>query len=593
MNQKQIFLLVFFVSHTAFCQKALEMLPDSAYMVSFFNLENYAQKHSTENLRQLHAYNKISHWFHDKSQDDIFEALLNQDSVGIDWYKNTYLFAQNVDSLELIGYVFPIKNFEQFEDFIKNYVENSGTEIEKKGLYQFYCLENEALAFTKQNAVLLFAKGNEEKISESSSENSSENLEQMLASYARLQSHKKAVLTQKIDDIFAKKTKNLLQNENFRLFSQKKFDVGVWFNLLEFDASLTKMINELDTTQSSSVSGEAINRIFQNFLESGYVHLLFEVEKGTINAQIQQYVSPDLSKSLEGLYVKRANTSYFDYFSDDKLVAFGSVATDLQKSHNAIWDFVKNALSVVPEYAQQAQSLADMVDIVVDQDALFKIFRGDLMFAISEFREMELSSISYEYDDDFNMTEVKKTVVKEFPVIVFLFSGENPELFDRFMKSYLILGGLQKKEGTNYYEIPQNSLSLPNFYLLIENNLALFTNDEKVVKKEHKNKNIRESTKNLLKEHSQVYFLDVKNLFSFLSKSFQRDAQKQEDEEKAEDLIESSNQSKILSESIDNISLTGIDFQKNVLSYRLQFFFQDKTKSGLELLLDLFSDESF
>jgi hypothetical protein len=124
------------------------------------------------------------------------------------------------------------------------------------------------------------------------------------------------------------------------------------------------------------------------------------------------------------------------------------------------------------------------IDEFLNMEAVTSIYPPQMLFTYGGLKEVQLSKVSYEYDEEtFQYTEVDTTYMEKIPMVTFVLANERAYLVEKYLKAIMKLeeGLIQKND--NYYTVLDDPLRLGiPYYLAIKDDIILITNDENAVK---------------------------------------------------------------------------------------------------------------
>jgi hypothetical protein len=83
------------------------------------------------------------------------------------------------------------------------------------------------------------------------------------------------------------------------------------------------------------------------------------------------------------------------------------------------------------DYQKEMELVMETMKIVLDEKAITKIAPGNGIFVLNELKSKTVEYTDYEYDDDYNEKEVKKTKEIAVPNFTFAFATENEGYWNR------------------------------------------------------------------------------------------------------------------------------------------------------------------
>jgi len=237
-----------------------------------------------------------------------------------------------------------------------------------------------------------------------------------------------------------------LQSEKFKIvkkFAENNFDRYFSSNY-ELDVP-KEMLNFRDTnsdvfvyTDYGKIMNEGIySKMFRSFgytqiLEKMYnsnsaYNLYFDKDKVRLVNNLQHRNS-DIQKSISDVYRGKKNKKLTALVSD-KSVGYYAINVNGYKTFDMMYSFFQDAGE--KEYQKELQLMMETMKIVLDEEAIAKIAPGNGIFVLNELKSKKVDYTDYDYDDDYNEKEVKKTKDVMVPDFTFAFATENEGYWKR------------------------------------------------------------------------------------------------------------------------------------------------------------------
>lgn len=179
--------------------------------------------------------------------------------------------------------------------------------------------------------------------------------------------------------------KNMYRNYNFGQFFGKLYNSNSYYNLY-FDKDKVRLVNNYQHKDSETQKN------------------ISDVYKGKKNKKLAALIN---DKNI-GYYVMNVNGSkYFDM----------------------MYGMLKN--SGDSEYQKEAELVIETMKIVLDEEAIAKIAPGNGIFVLNELKSKNVEYTDYDYDENYNEKEVKKTKDVMVPDFTFAFATENENYWKR------------------------------------------------------------------------------------------------------------------------------------------------------------------
>ncbi|WBV59388.1 hypothetical protein PFY12_09995 [Chryseobacterium camelliae] len=141
-----------------------------------------------------------------------------------------------------------------------------------------------------------------------------------------------------------------------------------------------------------------------------------------------QHKDADVQKSIESVYKGKKNKK-LTALINDKSIGYYAVNVDGSKYFDMMYSFLKN--SGEGEYQKEMELVMETMKIVLDEEAIAKIAPGNGIFVLNELKSKTVEYTDFDYDEDYNEKEVKKTKEVMMPNFTFAFATENEGYWNR------------------------------------------------------------------------------------------------------------------------------------------------------------------
>ncbi|WP_316817780.1 hypothetical protein [Pedobacter nyackensis] len=266
-----------------------------------------------------------------------------------------------------------------------------------------------------------------------------------------------AIWTQRMmDDVFAGTGKtSILNNNDFVKSLDAQAEATIWISAVD------KLLNAYMPTYLKGLS-------FLNGYGSGNIRLYLEDK--TIRVASSMTFSKEIADVLKRVHKRKLNKRFLKYVNEDRMIGYLGYALDTKTYLEEYPKLMSKVYGSI--YAEEIGMAADLFSLLLDEEAIGKVIKGDALFIFNGLLQNEVSYKSYEYNEDnFETEEVVKTKKETLPDFLLMISSEDTRLIDK-----LIAYGVKKelvKKGGGYYElsIPKSPLAL---YFTIKNNIIFF-----------------------------------------------------------------------------------------------------------------------
>lgn len=141
-----------------------------------------------------------------------------------------------------------------------------------------------------------------------------------------------------------------------------------------------------------------------------------------------QHKNEAVQKSINSVYRGKKNKK-LTALINDKSIGYYAINVDGNKYFDLMYNLLKD--SGEGDYQKEMELLMETMKIVLDEKAITKIAPGNGIFVLNELKSKTVEYTDYEYDDDYNEKEVKKTKEIAVPNFTFAFATENEGYWNR------------------------------------------------------------------------------------------------------------------------------------------------------------------
>lgn len=142
--------------------------------------------------------------------------------------------------------------------------------------------------------------------------------------------------------------------------------------------------------------------------------------------------NPVVQKSIAEFYDGKSNKKLSKLISD-KSVGYFAMNINGYKSFDAVYDLIEN-IAENQEYQKEISFFVETMKIALDEKEIAKILPGNAIFILNDVAYKKVEYTDYEYDEDYNESEIKKTKDAAVPDFTFAFVTENENYWKRFFE---------------------------------------------------------------------------------------------------------------------------------------------------------------
>ena len=183
------------------------------------------------------------------------------------------------------------------------------------------------------------------------------------------------------------------------------------------------------------------------------------------------------SNSLLG-YVNPGNIGYF------------SVSINSEAMTHYYYEYMRRYLAKMynmREYSEVVDIYIDLLEILLDEKGIADLLPGNYMFVMHDMKPRIVNYTDYEYDDEFNRKEVKKTKKELSPLFTFAFETHREDFLKKLAKLPVKYAeksdsSYKWKEG-GYYELAFKEGEMPfsSMYFMVKDGKGIVTTSKEVI----------------------------------------------------------------------------------------------------------------
>ncbi|WP_312901590.1 hypothetical protein [Chryseobacterium taichungense] len=262
--------------------------------------------------------------------------------------------------------------------------------------------------------------------------------------------------------------------------------------------------------------GNLFNSVYNS--NSSY-NLYFDKDKVKL-VNSYQHKNPEVQKSFSEIYKGKKNKKLARLIND-KSIGYYAMNVDGSKYFDMMYALMKNAGD--SGYQKETELIMETVKIVLDEKAIAKIAPGNGIFVLNELKSKTVEYTDYEYDDDYNEKEVKKTKEVVVPDFTFAFATENPGYWNRIFDLLATNKKTSKhfSRNGNFYTFKEDKETgfMDQLYFMVRDNIVYVMSSENGLEV----KNQSDKSKIWMKESSKYPAsgrFDIQKLLVGLEKEF-------------------------------------------------------------------------
>ncbi|MCB9283791.1 MAG: DUF4836 family protein [Lewinellaceae bacterium] len=620
--------LVLLFSSTLFAQDIRSYIPEDATFLFSWNADQIGRKVNTRQLMQQESMDLIFQEFvqgMDSLQQEEYHRLMTDPSTyGIESQQPMHFVGKRDDRGTFYAFLFPLTNPSLLEDFVTRQMTVFGdsTVIEDFGAYKLVNLGSYHIGWN--NEVGIIADGqpavpafdfniydeeptdfewNEEEPAvepeeieeiEEPGEIIEEQPEEIIEEQPEEYYDEEAVEEEydpgyweeeESTDVVAEWAgeilcrsfgPSILSNPDYLRVSDEPADAHFWISYQQFMALTSGGLGG-QFGGMSMMGAPNPNKFLKSLYDGVFMSMTLHFNQGALELKTEMLGQGRMVKVLQDAYDAKFNRKMLKYIDGRYLLGYYSVRMNVEALVDGFKDILYEAMAEVPMYGESINRMLDVVGIIIDEDALYDLIKGDIFVGMTGVRESETTVITYEYDMDFNASEVEKVVKDQYPEFIVMTSYGNEENMRKLIRLgesfnlFLDMG--------SYYEIPGGEGM--SSYLALHNGVLIFTNDGGLIE-DHLSSGVEKANrlskihrKNLCK-HVQAMFWDVQATWEALQQTDARETD--------QDLVE---MMEGIKDRVETVSLLTSRKVKPSIRGSLMLNLTDKESNALEQVLEL------
>ncbi|MBZ4044627.1 hypothetical protein [Flavobacterium hibisci] len=208
-----------------------------------------------------------------------------------------------------------------------------------------------------------------------------------------------------------------------------------------------------------------------NFVKGINVDFYFDNDNARIE-EIVEYSKP-IADIVSKISNRKANKNIFNYFPAQKPLGYLTYHFNTKEMLNSFPTLTAEVFNNPYILKEDIGVATDLISTIIDEKATATLFDGDLSMFLYDVAEREVTTKTYEYDENFESKEVVKTVKKTVPLFSVIFTSTHPTFGDKLIQLGVRKKGLTQKG--NYYEI-KGTQEFGNLFIFKEKDVVIIGN---------------------------------------------------------------------------------------------------------------------
>ena len=333
---------------------------------------------------------------------------------------------------------------------------------------------------------------------------------------------KKEVLGKWVEKLMQPELDNSINlNKKYNAASANTSDVHVWVDYSYFMETMKNSSGGAYGMMGSeaAMAMDAMQGFMGVFYSDTYMSLGMNFQDGKLAISSEMFVNGDMQRFYNSAFDAKFNKKMLRYIQGGKdMFGYFYMNYNIKNSIDEGKALMHKVLKSTPQYGAMADDAMNILGIFIDEEAIGNLLKGDMLFAVSGMKMMEVTKHTFDMDEDFNLIAKDTVVVKKMPVFTALASYGNKKDIMKFV-DLGIHSGVITKEGA-YYKMTVPELNI-NLFMALQKGIMVFTNDQdlianKLEKGFARKKRLGKKHRKMLCENASAFYWDVPNtLYAF------------------------------------------------------------------------------
>lgn len=593
-------------------QNKLSLVPSSASFVIKYAGENFTKNIS---VKKIDSYSFIKNDFFKILHLDKSSSLKN---TGIDFEQDSYQYVTIQDTCINFVSLLNIKNQAQFLKLIKDNYSNASEPVTKNG-FSFIPVSNSTyIGWNSNMAVIVNSTYQNRKyyyednyISDTGlveiavdtvvaippvdTTISTEEAEAKEREEQRIRDsiyNFKWDLWQQQQDMIAKKQqqataeaimqnsftgniKSIANDAGYQKIVEPTAHVSAWFNTESIFNQYMNYFNRGSYGVVSSIT-EPHYGLADGF--NSAVNVYFDKDK--VRMEQKTFSANDSLNKLSLAVMNNKQSNSLINFVNPGNIGYLSMSINTEAMANYYYPLMKSYLgnsSYMNDYADLIDVYIDLLQIMIDEKGIAELLPGNYMFVMHDMKARMVDYTDYEYDEEYNRKEVRKTRKELSPDFTLAFETNRSDFLERV--AHLPLKYAEKehfdyKQKDGYYVLTFDTGKYPisSLYFMVKDGKAIITTSKNIVDmvKNNTGFTIDDETKKEILENNYSLQLNSTKLIEKLQTQFNTDVNKKVSDYLKQNLGDVKMESRIKDGMIQGTTTMNI---KGKHSNSLEFFF--------------------
>ena len=572
-QMKQIILAVVLLtwSITAFAQDLLQYVPSDVTILAGMSPNAMKSKVNMDRVKKMEFYDFMMQEIKKEVGTDqlglVNTLIENPEAYGMGFYDQSYFFMNaKEDGSMMINFIFKLTDRASFESFYDKEIASLG-KLKAKKMANYTLVNQDGASIAWNDDILLVTTATE--IPDFEGEDVKD-----------FKGHVTELIGARVESIINNKGSNsIVTNSNFlKAGGGKANDAFMWMDYSYFAQLQEMMGNTLNQDPMTGALMESMMRLY----DDNYLMMGLKFFNGNISLDTKYIMNDELNNLLSGMTDANINPRFARYVPKDNILGYYALALNVEKSIKGFAKMFEPAMgSSMPDIDQTIEQGIAALGLNMTATDVYNMFKGDMLIAFTGMRDFEKEVTTYEYDEDFNRSEVKEMKKETLPEFTMMMSYTDEGDIMPLIQMGVDAGVVEKYGNHFKVSIPSSpmdmQLAMHKGVMFLTNNEELITNNlKRGFKRKHR---LGKQHLGKMVSNSQVFYWDINKTLAQFS-----DMASAMGGPSGDQLVNIGRQ------NVESMWMTAGKVQNKMMDAKMDFNFTNNEINSLEQIFELIND---
>ncbi|MCP2026340.1 hypothetical protein L1276_001484 [Flavobacterium sp. HSC-32F16] len=209
-------------------------------------------------------------------------------------------------------------------------------------------------------------------------------------------------------------------------------DISSWINYSSAMTSFYSLYNYPMTIFGGYDKYLPMQKNFENFIKGINLDFYFD----NTNARVEEVIeySPQMAEVVGIIANRKINKNVFNYFPAQKPLGYMSYHFNTKAALENFPSLTADIFQNPKVTKEDISIITDLISTIVDEEAAATLFDGDLSAFLYGFKDVEVMTKSYDYDENYEEVITDKKTKKSVPLFSVIFTSTHPTFGDKLLQ---------------------------------------------------------------------------------------------------------------------------------------------------------------